>query len=242
MSDYEQQQNDALKIYDELKNMGCPQQTLDNIDKFLDDIISMNRIKMPQSYTDGERFGVIWSDAPSETNVLFSTDTNNWEWWATIVTKYYTSTYHGGGEPSRLKNNPEVYWYFMPEVAYKWSLLPETFNIQPSCMFNKHQYHIVWETNRYDGMLSGFCSITGKLYAFNCVEETDFTRKRLYAVYKIPLHSRVLTWYKYHTWNLKLAIPVLWNISRWWHRKTHKYRNHSPETYSDSDIIGYFSG
>lgn len=202
------------------------------------------------------KIGVRWNLDDGYVSVLFGPD-NTWEWEAHGVEQDRTACRDDGSDPSfevnyrhcgsysfKLGDTP---YYYLPNEVEELVSIPDTFVGTYEPMLKTYQYQVVWVTNRYDGMLSGYVRCDNELHYFDMVEETDFKRNRMFAVYKLSKWEQFNVWRKYHWWHTALANKVYWNV--YWKIQRLKRRKSPEEHRADVDrfnqthkVVGYFEG
>lgn len=117
-----------------------------------------------------------------------------------------------------------------------------------------------WITDKYDGPLSGYCYLNGKLCYFTMIEETDFEQRRLYAIYRLSLHERIKVSCSHYFWahvirqyawcwklhlkknRLKNHLVSLWNKCRYLPKldTIAKYHDKQDKFKQKHQLLGYF--
>lgn len=69
------------------------------------------------------------------------------------------------------------------------------FKMTSEKLAGKNEVVFGWETNRYDGTLSGYCYLNKELCFFDLIEEQDYSSKRCYAIYKLNLWDKLIARY-----------------------------------------------
>lgn len=131
--------------------------------------------------------------------------------------------------------------------------LPETFskNYEPMLPFrgtsarsNGNGAFIEWKwiTSYYDGPIAGYCRYNKKLHAYQQTDEKDFSRERLYAVYKLNIIEKCCIYFEY---GFIGTISKIIGYNKWWSIR-HKYLNKifklKPVWWKKTEPIGYFTG
>jgi hypothetical protein len=169
----------------------------DRLDDLLTDSCSSIRMKPFTIQVMDGKIGVKWTYDTGYVSVLFG-PSDNWEWVAqeTKVLKDakegdagYEVTYRHLGECSFVLHG--VHYYHFPDEVEKMISLPDEFEVVYDPLLTTYECEIVWVTNKYDGMLSGYLRKNGKLHYFDNVEETDFARRRMFAVYELSWLERL---------------------------------------------------
>lgn len=196
--------------------------------------------------------GVEWIYDTGHVSVLFGPG-DDWEWEAreTRVLRDakeggdagYEVTYRHSGECSFVLSG--THHYYFPDEVERMISLPDDFDSTYEPLLKSYEYEIVWVTNRYDGMLAGYLRKNGKLHYFDNVEETDFTRRRMFAVYELTWLERLNVWRRYHWWHIALASKPIWKWY-WWIRRFRKqpsvqsHRKAKEVFECEHAIVGYF--
>jgi hypothetical protein len=117
-----------------------------------------------------------------------------------------------------------------------------------------------WITDKYDGPLSGYCYLNGKLCYFTMIEETDFEQKRLYAIYRLSLCEKIKASYSHYlwihvtrqySWCQKLHLKkyrLKYQLISWWNKKRYlpkwdtvtKYHEKQDKFKQTHQLLGYF--
>lgn len=202
------------------------------------------------------RIGVKWDLPDGYVSVLFGPG-EAWEWEAHSVERdpsnsrddgsdasFEVQYRHAGSYSFKIKDTP---YYFLPDEVEELVSIPDTFVGTYEPMLKPYQYQVVWVTNRYDGMLSGYVRHDNELHYFDMTEETDFKRNRVFAVYKLSKWEQFNAWRKYHWWHTALANRVYWKI--YWKIQGFKRRLSPNEHWTAVDqfrqthkVVGYFEG
>jgi hypothetical protein len=200
------------------------------------------------------RIGVKWTYDTGYVSVLFGPG-DNWEWEAHGKEDVkptteggdasFDVTYSHSGECSFvLKGEP---YYYLPTKVEEMISLPDDFDGMYEPLLKKHEYDIVWVTNKYDGMLSGYLWKGKKLHYFDCIEETEFKRRRMFEVYELSWLECLNVWRRYHWWHIALASEPMWKFY-WWIRKFNKrptverHWEAKDKFKRDHNVVGYFEG
>lgn len=125
------------------------------------------------------------------------------------------------------------------EPMYKWPRNSDLYNIED-------WVHVVWTTDKYDGMLSGYCKLNHELYYVEWVEETTFTKDRMYALYKLNSWDKIFAYFQHYTFtflvnhrisSLRYKTRELWHGKKWYQ----VLREKRDAWCKRHEIIGYFS-
>ena len=215
MSAYDDQETMFERVLEEAKALTSDTDQLARLETFLDNIHT--RVKPCCVHLVDSKIGVSWIWDTGYVSVLFGDD-QNWEWQGESAKCYgnnedylYFNTYSFGGGPSYMRDNyGPIYW--LPSDVLKLIEVPDTFEGTYEPIIEKRNYTVVWVTSKYDGMLAGYCQYNGKLHLFEHVEETEFARHRMFAVFELSLLERMRVWWRYHVWYTILYNRVLWNM------------------------------
>lgn len=153
------------------------------------------------------------------------------------------------GRKVNVKEEVHYFFYIEPSIQKKLSL-PTCWQKQydDELRLKKWQVAIKWETDRYDGPLSGYCEIGRRLYYFDCVEEKEFNRARMYAVYPLSVFEELVArWkrFKYEAFiqRFEFLYRLYWwsMLFQWWHRFTIDKRKEKYVKLTQRNVAGYFS-
>jgi len=113
------------------------------------------------------------------------------------------------------------WWFFLPDEVLKHITLKDEFLTKYEPMFRQgsHGVRILWHTGYWDGPLSGYCEVYrhGMCY-FDNVDESDFDRKRMYAIYKLSTQDQIKAWVSHYKWEFLVRTPYyqkLWKYREW---------------------------
>ena len=204
------------------------------------------------------KIGVKWTLPDGYVSVLFGPG-EDWEWEAYTIERDFSVDRNDGSDPSveityrhngacsfKIRETP---YYYLPDEIEELVSIPDSFEGTYEPMLKKHQYNIVWVTNRYDGMLSGYAVVDNRLCYFDMVEETDFKSHRMFAMFELSLWERFNAWRRYHAWHSALSNKTYWKVYWWWRNFTHQRRKSPEEHWAVVDdwrsrhrVVGYFEG
>jgi len=256
MSAYDDQEKMFEGVMEEARILTSDASQLTHLETFLDNI--NERIKPCRVQFINSKIGVRWDCNSGYISVLFGSD-NDWEWVSESTNHYgsnkhytYNDKYWFSGGPSYVRTDNSV-GYWLPTRVLDLIKVPDIFEETYEPMIEKHEREIVWVTSKYDGMLAGYCRYNGKLHLFEHVEETEFERNRMFAVFELSLLERTKVWMRYHVWHTILYNRVLWNLHTYKWRMSIKwrlFRKSHIETYGERiaklekthKIVGYFQG
>lgn len=200
----------------------------------------------------GDGVEVRWNQEGNTAWAQFHPSTTDWAWGATTVrsdgrdhesdTGYSVTYEHNGLCSYIIRDTPH---YFFPDDVEKIISTPDAFSKEYYPHLESYQYFVVWVTNKYDGMLSGYCRVNGKLHYFDCIEETYYQRKRMYAVYELSLYERLKVWMQYHKWHFVVNTSWARRIGMWLYRynkhtTSEQYQKNKQAFERAHDIVGYF--
>ena len=256
MSTYDDQELMFEQVVEDAKILTSDTNQLTHLESFLDNI--SDRVHPCRAQFIDSKIGVRWDCESGYISVLFGPD-DTWEWISEFINHYGGNkdyTYNekhsfGGGSSYMREDDFPVYW--LPEEVLNLIKIPDTFEGTYEPIIEKYEREIVWVTSKYDGMLAGYCQYQGKLHLFEHVEETDFGRNRMFAMFKLSLLERVRVWWRYHVWHTILYNQLLWNMYTYKWRMGMKWSNFfkcRTETYGERltrlkkshKIVGYFQG
>ena len=261
MSAYDDQLMMFERVLKDAELLTSDANQLKHLGSFLDAISS--RVKPCRAQLINSKVGVRWEWDTGYVSVLFGSD-DSWEWISEsascfggckeyIFDKKYS--FSGGSSYTSKSIRGPIYGpiYWLPEEVLNLIKVPDTFEGTYEPMIEKHNYDVVWETSRYDGMLAGYCQYKGKLHLFEHVEETEFERHRMFAVFELPFLERITVWWRYHAWHTTLYNHVLWNMHtyvwrmgmRWntfFKRHDKTYEERFAKLKKTHKIVGYFQG
>lgn len=212
---------------------------------------------IPAPPIPNSRIGVKWDLPDGYVSVLFGPG-DNWEWEARSIERdcsnlrddeesdpsFEVRYRHVGACSFKIRDTP---YYYLPDEMEELVSIPDTFVGTYEPMLKPYQYQVVWVTNKYDGMLAGYARHDTELHYFDVVEETDFKRNRMFAVYKLSKWEQFNVWRQYHWWHTALASKVYWKLYRWVQGLK---RRKSPEEHwaqvdrfrQTHEVVGYFEG
>lgn len=177
---------------------------LQNLDSFLDEFWCGTKVKPFRFQMIASKIGVRWEWDHGFVSVIFGPD-NQWEWYsesdAVEMKTYgiYKRILQYSGDPSFVIDNKP--YYSLPEEIETIITLPDLFSKEYDPIISGRNLTVVWVTNRYDGMLSGYCTMDRRIYYFDMIDETDFTQARMFAVYALSWGERIATWMRYHVYH-----------------------------------------
>lgn len=197
---------------------------------------------------------ITWEYDRTCVSVLFCADSEDWRWEARTVNReadaeypdadggYSTIYSHRGPCSFRVEAVP---YYVLPDEVDKLISVPDEYKGTYYPVLAKALYDIVWVTNRYDGMLSGYCRLGGKLHYFDNVEETVYQRNRMFAIYRLSWLERVGAWVRHHEWNCVVNTRWAWNASMWFYRRrkpitAETHRTTKQKFVGTHHVVGYF--
>lgn len=203
------------------------------------------------------RIGVRWNLPDGYVSVLFGPE-EDWEWEAHTVERlipgetdgsdssFEISYRHNGACSFKLRDTP---YYYLPDEVEELVSDPDVFGGTYEPRLKPHQYNIIWVTNKYDGMLSGYVMVNNRLCYFDMIEETEFKRNRIFAIFELSVWERFNAWRQHHLWNLAMVNKTYWKVYWWWKNFTRKRHKSPEEHWADVDkwraqhhIVGYFEG
>lgn len=197
----------------------------ERLDDLLWDSLGCRDLRPFRINRHGDKVGVWWDYDKTSVWAMFSPHTTDWEWSATTSKSNgndmdgdttYTVTYKHTGKCSfTYKDTPH---YFFPDEVEELVSVPDVFSKEYEPRLGRANWTLVWETNKYDGMLSGYINIGGKMYYADMVEETYHQRKRMYAVYELSMLERVRAHIGHQWWKFTLDHRSLFNMRVKWSR------------------------
>lgn len=186
-------------------------------------------------------YGFTMSNNDKTLEVLFDVDSDDWRWYYTAVDSGITTIHSYEGRCS--KQIEDLIFYWIPNYVLESMKLIEQFRTPIRHRINRQtQLSMLWATIRYDGLMAGFCYYNDQIHYYRCVEETKHEQNRLYALYALPWHQRVLAVVKRWGWNRTLHHTPLWTIYSWWFA-THPNLNNTQKqaTLANPDLlVGHF--
>lgn len=224
---FDNQTDNIQQVINDAKNVGVQEPLLTYLDEFLESYWGMTKVKPFTFQLVNGNPGVRWDFEDGSLSVVFEPD-NQWSYklhHVAVNDRYNpncetTITFRGG--PSFTidrENEPNHPFYVLPDNVEKFVKLPDIVNeeqYQP--MFKSHSVCVLWETNRYDGMISGYvwCKQHGICYA-KMIAETEFERNRVFAIYKLSLFEKIAKTLAFKRWRLVMKNQLLY---KWWWRLT----------------------
>lgn len=230
----------------------------DRLDDFLWDSLGGVDLKPFVINRFGDGVGVWWDHGDDHVWALFSPHTTDWEWSATTVrtdgngeggNTDYTAAYGHKGMCSFTSSITGEPHYFFPDDVERIVSTPDKFKQEYHPMLMSYEYNISWVTNKYDGMLSGYGMYQRRLHYIDMVEETDYQRRRMYAVYQLTPLEQLVAYLRHVKWTLTLNISWAWKLYTKWHRLKLKFkRRGTAEEYwaaknkfrQTHKVVGYF--
>lgn len=230
---------DLLPVSDRIKH---------NIDDFLTySGVSDVKLKLYTVQFINGKVGLRWDLEDGYVSVFFE-DGDKWNWEAktsqinekvTIIEEHNlkgilekTSTYSGDCSwtyKDRDKENVFNAYFILPDEVINLitlnDFIPEEFSERK---IKEREIHIFWETNRYDGMLSGYGIYKNKLVYIDCEYETFFKRTRIFGVYELSILEKLLVLFRRAEWIIVMSNKLFWNIHmKMFHFKCFLDRNKS---------------
>lgn len=244
-----------IKTFAQKTNVSVSEEQFDRLYEFLIDAHDTSKLRPFTTQISMNRVGAKWSVPDGSVEVWFGPD-EDWSWKAHTTERMLSSTEedsdnsfeityrHTGKCSYRINGDPR---YHLPSEVEELISEPDMFEGTYTPTLKPYDYEVVWVTNKYDGMLSGYVRYNKQLHYFDLIEETEFSRRRMFAVYKLSISERISVWRKYHWWHAVVANAVLWKY-HWWFNGLK--RNQSPDAlrqtkakFRDShDVVGFFEG
>lgn len=248
------------RVLEDAKAFGINEVLFSKIEGFLDDYWGSMKVH-PFTFQQVNGWpGIRWDIPTGYCSTLFDPESDIWTFDAKFTVpadaKYNsgmvtTFTYTGG--PSfhiEQVDGTQKPYYVLPEEVDAKIKLPDTFFKQYEPLLCKHKARVIWETNRYDGMIEGYVEYNNNLYYAEMVEETDFERNRMFALYELSFLEKLAVAAAKMKWHLVINYKFLWNLHvradkrRWQKRsvdgvkrsleKKQQFRN-------EHKIVGYIS-
>lgn len=244
-----------IKSFAQKTNVNVGEDQFDRLYEFLVVAHDTSKLRPFTTQVAVDRVGVKWTVSEGSVVVWFGPN-EDWSWGArtaerTLSTNNEDSddsfevTYHHSGKCSyRINGDPR---YLLPSEVEELISEPDTFEGTYAPILKPYDYEIVWVTNKYDGMLSGYVRFNEKLHYFNLIEETEFSRRRMFAVYELSAFERLNAWRRYHWWHAVIANSLLWKY-HWWfdgmkNRRSAEELEQAKNKFKDEHVVvGYFEG
>lgn len=258
------------KLRNQLNSFDIPEEVCQRIDRGFIEWFYSTKMIMPTLELKNNKPEFFWKLPNGYISVIFDTDTTNWSWKAEATIDDYDSIqykayYEYSGKESWSFKVPEksetVYGYCLPSDVEKLYQLPDNFSKNYTPLLNQKNGRvpkILWSVAYWDGPISGYCEFNSQLCYFDLVEETEFERHRMYAVYELSYREQINAWFEHLKWNLTLQTPfrrliyfLRWkttNVVYHWYsnlfhkRKTERYLKDKEAFRASHKLIGYFKG
>lgn len=220
---FEDQCANIDKATEDAKSVGISGTLLTKIEDFLEDYYGMTKV-YPFTFQQVKGWpGIRWDIPTGYCSVLFSPDDDTWLFDAKFTepndNKYIpgmTTTFFYRGQPSftiTQKDETEKPYYVLPDEIDKKIKLEDTFEKEYCPLINNQLVNVLWETNRYDGMISGYVEYSGRIFYADMVDETPFERNRMFALYELSFLERLWMVLSMARWNLIRTYTIFW---KWW--------------------------
>ncbi len=239
-------------------NIPVGKEQFERLHELLMDSMCSVRMKPFNIQVTQNKIGVKWTLDAGYVSVLFGPE-ENWEWEACTVERDFSGDRNDGSDPTfevsyrhsgacsfKLHDAP---YYYLPDEVEELVSEPDTFEGTYEPKLKPYQYNIVWVTNKYDGMLSGYAMVNDRLCYCDTIEETEFKSHRMFAVFELSLWERFNVWRRYHTWNTAMTNRTFWKVYWWWRNVTRRPRKTPEDHWADirtwrqaHTIVGYFEG
>ncbi len=216
--------------YKLLIDSGVEQSIANNVYDFLENCTS-NKVALWEPVIAKNAMGVKWDMTTVTLLVLFAAD-DRWSWQLTAkdgedgFDTYDVNMAYAGGSTFVVGG---THHFVLPDKVEQFITLPDTFDQSYEPMIPKHKVDLFWVTNKYDGMLSGYVHHHNKLHYATCVDETHFTRDRMFALYELSIIERIGVWIRYFKWQHTVHNRVLWSIYITKYRWTNKVFGSTPQ-------------
>ena len=210
----------SKRVTDEINLLPISDRVKKNVDDFLDfDGIAGKKVRPYKSYFINGKAG-IWIDLDNGGYCYFLFgDNDTWEWRAEayITGKedkiVYKKELSGEGPTDLIfthKDGETTAYFIVYDEILKLITIPDTFTIDATPVIKFKDVYVIWETSRYDGMLSGYGLYRGEIVYFDCVDETFFEHQRLFAVYKLSILEKFMVGIRKWQWGLIMSHPLFW--------------------------------
>lgn len=242
-----------IKHFAQNTNLGVDEEQFARLYDFLIDTHGTIKLRPFTTQVALNKVGVKWVIESGYVSVWFGPG-DDWSWEAHAIEQLeatseedsdnsFAITYEHSGKCSfRVSGKP---YYHFPDEVEELIAEPDTFDGEYLPRLKPYQYEIVWVTNKYDGMLSGYVRVDNKIHYCDVVEETEFTSNRMFAVYELSFWERLKVWRRYHWWHLVIANSTLWKY-HWWfaglkrHRTTEEIQAIRNKFIDTHTVVGYF--
>lgn len=233
------------KKYEELNQLPISEELMTIVDDFLNNyhychIVQPFEIKLVEG-----RVNIMWTVEHACVSVFLGTD-ETWEWHALVdaheMGKYgiHQRKFDYIGPPSFYidkKDGTRQPYYVLPDEVDKMFKI----RVEFSKDYNPVRYWqcpVEWVTGKYDGMLSGYCRYKNRLHYFDCIEETDIERHRMFAVYYLTRWQRMCAWYLHMIWIWSYGSKLLRKFIWWDWRKTFGFKSKAFVRIDPKDLYG----
>lgn len=214
---------DEIKHFAQNTNLNISEEQFYRLYDFLLDAHGTVKLRPFTTQAACNKVGVKWALEDGYVSVWFGPG-DKWSWEARTIERQLTTNDadvdnsfkiaydHSGDCSFRIDGEPH---YHFPDEVEELIAEPDAFEGEYTPLLKPYQYEVVWVTDKYDGMLSGYVRFDNKLHYCGLVEETEFTSRRMFAVYELSLWERLMVWRRYHWWHLVVTSPTLWKY-HWW--------------------------
>lgn len=216
---YEVLCQNSKRVIDEINLLPVSNRIKTNIDDFLNyDGIAGKKVRPYKSYFINGKAG-IWFDLDDNgyCYILFGDD-DTWEWKIEAYVRdndgivYKKEMSHSGSRDILFdnKDGTTTPLFIFHDEPLKLITLPDKFSKEWLPRLDKKAINIFWETDRYDGMLTGYGIYNNKIVFVKCIDETFFERDRMFAVYQLSLLERIMMCFNKRMWSIVSTSRFIW--------------------------------
>lgn len=240
MDPYEKQEQLFQDFETKLNETDALQQHKDGLLSLMDEVRYSHLIHPFTLQVIGDRVGVRWELPDATISVMFGPD-YDWEYHLIHHMKmsegnvFVKRIDYAGGPPLIHEGTP---YYWLPEEILVILSVPEPFRVQYTPLLTPDEYQVEWETNNYDGMISGYIRYKNRLHYADCIEETPYEHVRVFAVYHLSTWHRMFAWFDHLKWYAAFGNKWLWKFHYWSVEKRNRMFGSPAQRYGDP--VAYF--
>lgn len=221
----------SKRVTEEINLLPISDRIKQNIDDFLDyHGIAGKKVRPYKSYFINGKAG-IWFDLDDNgyCYILFGED-DTWEWKVEAYVRgkdeiaYKKELSYSGSRDLLFENKDgtTTACFIFHDEAMKLITIPDEFTVIGQPRFKFKDLYIIWETGRYDGILSGYAIFRNEIVHINCVDETFFERQRLFAIYRLSIFEKIIVGIRRWRWGILMTSPLMWKC----YMTKHRIKNH----------------
>lgn len=164
--------------------------------------------------------------------------------------------YEGMGDKMNIysgNSKDSDYIFYLSDEINDFFEVPENYSKEYSPMFStvKSSYRhknkgliLEWNTGYYDGPLSGYCSYDNKFFYFNCEEEKDYSRTRLFSMTELTWREKIKATISHRLFEYSNGTAKYKKIHRFFNKyiynKIDKLFIFPQDHFKNRPIFGYF--